>query len=130
MESELEDARRELETFQTATTGLDADYLRAGLDERIGVVKVAEVALEQALARSSVPAEIDEDWRTLPLEEKREILKGVLDAVFVRRGNGASDGGQVPVSNRTAIFPVGSFNDELPRKGKAWTATPFEWSST
>ena len=99
-----------------------------------GSLEAAERALVEAEDRlheltSSLTAEggpdvreLREDWPTLTLSERREILRAGIDAILVRRG--PSPGAKLPAADRILVLFRGDAPDVLVDNGHdsiAWT---------
>ena len=88
----------------------EADKLVGVLSERLGLVEVV--------------AEIEAEWPGMSVSERREVLHGAIDAVFLRSVGQVN----VPISERALILWRGEGPDDLPGPGRRGIAPrPFEW---
>jgi len=96
----------------------------AGLKARAQRVRDAQLDLAAVRAKHSLhtlppAAELEATWPEMDLDDKREIIGSVIDAVFVARG-------RLDVEERITICPAGTAPRRLPRAGdKGNQARPF-----
>jgi DNA invertase Pin-like site-specific DNA recombinase len=104
---------------------LGDDDFAAGLSARMEAVRDARLALAHERARHAQHAlptlfEIQRDWPSMALEAQRDIIRRVIDCVFVAPGQ------HVPIDERITICPTGTAPARLPRAGdKGGQARPF-----
>jgi DNA invertase Pin-like site-specific DNA recombinase len=102
----------ELAKFAADTTVRDAlgeSAYHAAIQSRAQGVATAKEALA-SLASNTVTLEGIETWDSLSVDERRRILGGAIDAVFIRRGSGVDD--------RSLIVWAGDLEGDLPASGK------------
>src|SRR4051794_2861225 len=87
------------------------------LDGYLVAVRNAESELETLNARVGVATEglTREVYEALPADDRREVLGGFLDCVFVRRSKGRGRNVD-PIDERTRVLWRGQAPDDLPRK--------------
>jgi DNA invertase Pin-like site-specific DNA recombinase len=74
----------------------------------------------RSLASNTVTLEGIETWDSLSVDERRRILAGAIDAVFIRRGSGVDD--------RSLIVWAGDLEGNLPTEGRRnGPLTPYVW---
>lgn len=75
----------------------------------------------RSLASSTATLEDVETWDSLSVDERRRILGGAIDAVFIRRGSG--------VDERSLIVWAGDLEGDLPAGGKrrGLPITSYAW---
>lgn len=115
----LEQARSDLDNFRrdrAARRKLGPEW-HDWLDEYIGAVREAEAELTQLDAQVGVVASglTRDHYLALPLDERREVLGGFIDGVFVRRSKGRGRNAE-PVANRSRILWRGQAPADLPRR--------------
>lgn len=103
-------ARRDLAVFLevTASAGLEADTLAAGIRQRQEAVRVADDEVRALVRERSLPHVGDPEvfWQGLSVEDQGEFLRGFIEAVVVRRvGRG---GTVVPVADRVRVLRAGA----------------------
>jgi site-specific DNA recombinase len=102
-----------------------ADGLRARA-ERLEQAEADVAELRERAAGSAIPAlaELDELWPELPVAERNRILRGAIDAVFVR----ATGRRNVAIGERAKLFWLGEAPANLPGPGRRGLApTPLAW---
>jgi hypothetical protein len=129
-ESAVADAEAELVAYRDSgaaavlgprfTEGLQARMLR--LEEAENMAS----ELSQKAGASNVPdvAELDKLWPDLSVRDRNQVLRGAIDAIFVR----ASGQANVPVADRTKIFWAGEAPAGLPGPGRrGLEIRPLAW---
>jgi site-specific DNA recombinase len=102
----------ELATFAADTTvreALGEASYHAAVKSRADGVAAAREAL-RSLSTSTATLAGVETWDDLSVDERRRILGGAIDAVFIRRGSGADD--------RSLIVWAGDLKGDLPTNGR------------
>jgi hypothetical protein len=102
----------ELATFAADTTVRDAlgdAAYHAAIKSRADGVNAARETLRSLASSTSVLSGI-ESWDRLSVDERRRILGGAIDAVFIRRGSGVDD--------RSLIVWAGDLEGDLPTSGR------------
>jgi site-specific DNA recombinase len=129
--AELETAQAELEDFRldTAARSKLGDEWHHWLDVYLGKVRDAGNKLERldelrGIAGSEGLAR--DHYLTLPTDERREVLSGFLDAVFVRRSRGRGRH-TTPTPERTRILWRGEGPTDLPRPRVPNVMRPFDF---
>ena len=105
----------------------DVKVAQAELDRRQERVEAAEAHLSDLLAGAEGmdTTAIVEAWPELTVPEKREILSGSIDVIFLRRSPNRSN---IPISDRALILWRGEGPDGLPGPGrKMIPLTPYDW---
>jgi DNA invertase Pin-like site-specific DNA recombinase len=101
----------ELASFASDTTARaalgDAAY-HAAMESRAQGVEAARDAL-RALSTSTASVNGVTNWDALSIDERRRILGGAIDAVFIKRGSGVDD--------RSLIVWAGDLEGDLPAGG-------------
>ncbi|UTI65575.1 recombinase family protein [Paraconexibacter antarcticus] len=126
---EAEEAEREMTIFRDdprIISVLGPDEFVAGLRTRAERVDSANRALIEARSQDSQllmpPTELRRMWPTLEVEEQKELLGSVWDAIFIRSGR------QDPIEDRLLFFMHGEKPDGGPtRKRKATEIRPLDW---
>ncbi len=67
-----------------------------------------------------------EHYNDLTVDEKREVLSGLMDVVFVRRSPGRGNRA-LPVADRARVLWRGEGPDDLPRTRIVNTIVPFDF---
>lgn len=103
-------ARRDLSVFLevTGSAGLDADTLATGLGQRQDALREAEQRYATLAAEHAVPVVDDPAslWDSLSVSERGQLLRGLVEAVVVRKvGRG---GKVVPVTERVRVLRYGA----------------------
>jgi DNA invertase Pin-like site-specific DNA recombinase len=104
---------------------LGEEAFAAGLGVRMEAVRDTRLALAHERARRAqheLPAlpEIQRDWPGMSLEEQRQVIRQLIDCVFVAPGRSKS------IDERVTICPTGTAPARLPRAGdKGNNARPF-----
>jgi len=102
----------ELAKFAADTTVRDAlgeSAYHAAMQSRADGVDAAREAL-RSLSTSTATLAGVETWDDLSVDERRRVLGGAIDAVFIRRGSGADD--------RSLIVWAGDLEGDLPTNGR------------
>jgi site-specific DNA recombinase len=102
----------ELATFAADTTVRDAlgdAAYHAAIKSRADGVTAARETLRSLASSTSILSGI-ESWDRLSVDERRRILGGAIDAVFIRRGSGVDD--------RSLIVWAGDLEGDLPTSGR------------
>ncbi len=102
----------ELATFAADTTvreALGEAAYHAAVKSRADGVAAARETL-RSLSTSTATLAGVETWDSLSVDERRRILGGAIDAVFIRRGSGADD--------RSLIVWAGDLKGDLPTGGR------------
>lgn len=127
----LEAAQAELEDFRQDTAArkkLGAAW-HDWLDVYLRNVKEAEIALGRIDELAGIAGSeglARDHYLALPIDERREVLGGFLDAVFVRRSRGK--GRHVdPTPERTRILWRGEAPADLPRQRVVNDIRPFDF---
>jgi DNA invertase Pin-like site-specific DNA recombinase len=112
----------ELAAFATDTTvreALGETAYHAAIQSRADGVSAAREMLRSLSASTTILSGI-ETWDDVSVDERRRILGGAIDAVFIRRGAGADD--------RSLIVWAGDLKGDLPIRGKRnGPITPYVW---
>lgn len=113
----------ELAKFAADTTVRDAlgeSAYHAAMQSRVQGVASARETL-RSLASSTATLEGIETWDSLAVDERRRILGGAIDAVFIRRGSGVDD--------RSLIVWADDLEGDLPAGGKrrGRPVTSYTW---
>lgn len=103
-------ARRDLNVFLevTASAGLDADTLSAGIRQRQEAVREADARVRVLERERGIPNVEDPEqfWGDMSVSEQGEFLRGFVEAVVVRKvGRG---GLVVPVADRVRVIRAGA----------------------
>ncbi len=120
LQTALAAAERELSAYvaTVSVSELGADLYRQGLEPRQADVEKARDALEAAATTApGLPdlVDVQEEWETFTIAEKRELLSAGLDAVFVAKDDGR------PVADRITLVWKGHQPElvaALPRRGR------------
>lgn len=126
----VDTAREQVELYIAADIGgvVGAERYRAELERRQAALAAAETELATAgRQQGALPAGIDlvSSWPDLELGEKRHILAGTIDAIFLRR---STRQGLSALSDRALILWAGEGPDDLPGRGrKIGALAPFDW---
>jgi DNA invertase Pin-like site-specific DNA recombinase len=115
------EAERELEAFLAGVSaaGISPDDYAAAARERRRAVEAArerlgELARRQTPVVSGDPVEL---WERLDVEQRNRLLRGLVEAVVVRRAGGR--GHVVPVADRVRVIAFGAGLVEATRRGGA-----------
>jgi site-specific DNA recombinase len=116
----LDRAREDFEDFRrdrSARRKLGPELWHEMLDDHLRAVRGAEAELNRLDARVGAVAEglTREHYLALPVPERREVLAGFIDTVFVRRSRGRGRNVD-PIDERTRILWRGQAPDDLPRR--------------
>lgn len=128
---EVDVARRELAAYLSAVSAADigADAFGAGARQRQDVVAQAEERLRHELAlQPGIPDEgtVDELWEGLDAHGRNALLRGLIEAVVVRRAGGR--GARVPLEDRVRVVGYGAGVAGLPVSGGAPVGVrPIVW---
>lgn len=123
-----ERAELELVAFRDAESVLGTHYL-PGLAERVRILDAAEarvLELQRAAGLDALPdvVTLHEAWEQMSLSQRRRVLSGGMDAVFlrsVRRRN-------VPIGERAVVLWRGEAPDDLPSLSRrGFTPREFRW---
>lgn len=127
IERELQAAEAELAAYQEVTSISEhgADVFMAGLNSR--VARVEDLRAELAHARSvhgggrELRSLLDE-WPSLDVEQRRHVLNGAIDVVWVRKG-------RHDLSSRVRVIAAGFGPTDLPRSGfrRQDRIVPVDW---
>jgi site-specific DNA recombinase len=108
-----------------------SDYL-AGLGARKAAVEQADAALGRLLATRPVglpdAASLRALWPELPVEQRQAVLRGVFDAVVVRKHPSRSR--RLAIEDRVMFIPAGTLGfEDLPRGSSrgGHICAPFDW---
>jgi DNA invertase Pin-like site-specific DNA recombinase len=98
------------------------------LDDYLRAVREAEADLERVDARSAAVSEglTRDHYLALPVLERREVLGGFIDCVFVRRSVGRGRNVD-PIDQRTRILWRGQAPADLPRRRVVNPVVPFDF---
>lgn len=105
----------------------DVTAAQAELDRRQERVEIAEAHLADLLESSegAGTAEILEAWDGLEIPEKREVLTGMVDVIFLRRSPNRSN---IPIKDRAIILWRGQGPAGLPGPGRKMVPlAPYDW---
>jgi hypothetical protein len=94
--------------------------------ERLEAAESTAQALRDRAGASSIPdvAELEAVWSDLSIGERNRILRGAIDAVFVR----STGRRNTPIADRAKVFWLGQAPPDLPGPGRRGHApTPFNW---
>lgn len=126
----LEQAREGLDDFKRdieARRKLGADW-HEWLDRYLEEVRSAEAELDRVTLQAGVvETGLTRDlYLALPIDERREVLAGFVDVVFVRRSRGR--GRHVdPMDRRVCVLWRGQGPTDLPRRRVANEIRSFDW---
>ncbi|MGI8462186.1 MAG: recombinase family protein [Solirubrobacterales bacterium] len=116
----LDDARGDLDVFKLDRTVRrkvgDADW-HEWLDAYLNAVREAEADLEKIDLRAGVATEglTRDHYLDLPVDDRREVLAGFVDCVFVRRSYGRGRSAE-PIADRVRVLWRGQAPVDLPRR--------------
>jgi DNA invertase Pin-like site-specific DNA recombinase len=98
------------------------------LDDYLRAVREAEAELQHVDARVSAISEglTRDHYLALPLTERREVLGGFIDCVFVRRSRGRGRNVD-PIDERSRILWRGQAPADLPRRRVVNPIIPFDF---
>jgi hypothetical protein len=103
---------------------------RAALDEAETALAAAEDRRDHLVASASQGGpdvrELREDWPTLTVEERREILRAAIDAVLVRRASRRT-APHPPVSERILVLFRGDAPAGLVDNGRSGAVGGWTW---
>jgi site-specific DNA recombinase len=110
---ELSVAQEELAAFAADLTArrVLGDGYHAALEARSKAVNDARAEMQKALGPAA-NMETDE-YHELPIDVRKRVLAGAVDAVIVKRGHA-----RIPVEDRVTILWRGEGPDDLPRRGR------------
>jgi hypothetical protein len=109
-EREVEEAERDRDNFATATAGMAPEDIRAGMTARVERVHATRRALAEARAASVPvpgPKNFADAFDSLPVEQRRHVLRASLGGVVVRKGAGP-DPERVRILEPGATVPLGA----------------------
>lgn len=118
-------AYRDDTKLSEALGGRDAALFIDGLKTRLEALTRAQETLERTIQyanAASIP-NLNQNWDDKPFEERREIVKALLDSVFVWR----KENSRIRVEERVVIYAKGEGPTDLPVKGRRYQATPLPW---
>ena len=126
----LQQARGDLDDFRrdrAARRKIGAEW-HDWLDEYLRAEREAAAELDRIEARSDVAAAglTRDHWSDLSPDERREVLAGFIDAIFVRRSKGRGRNVD-PISDRTRILWRGQAPADLPRRRVRNVIVPFDF---
>ncbi len=129
-EAAVKDAETELIAYRDsgAAAVLGARFTD-GLRARSEILDAAEERASELRDRAgatAIPdvAELDAIWPELSTLERNRILRGAIDAIFVR----STGRRNTPIDDRSKIFWIGSAPTDLPGPGRRGLAlTPLAW---
>jgi DNA invertase Pin-like site-specific DNA recombinase len=127
--AEIERAQDQLSTLESELATFAADTIvrealgesayHAAIQSRAQGVATARETL-RSLASNTTTLEGIETWDSLSVDERRRILGGAIDTVFIRRGSGVDD--------RSLIVWAGDLEGDLPVAGRQnGPVTPYAW---
>lgn len=129
-ESAAKEAEAELIAYRdSGAAAVLGPRFAEGLKARSARLDEAEEVVNQLRDRASgseVPdvAELDAVWPELSVAERNRILRGAIDAVFLR----SSGRRNTPIDDRTKIFWIGQAPADLPGPGRRGLApAPLTW---
>ena len=104
-------AEREMSAYLDAVSAADvgADAFRSGAQQRRAAVDDARAALHQVLALQTLPPEFKtgaEVWNSLDAQGRNALLRGLLEAVVVRRAGGR--GTRAALADRVQVVAFGA----------------------
>lgn len=126
IERELQAAEAELAAYQEVTSVSEhgADVFMAGMRSRIGRVEELRADLANARALHGGRGELRvllEQWPGLSVEQRRHVLGGAIDVVWVRKG-------RHDLASRVRVIAAGYGPGDLPRPGfRRLAVEPAEW---
>ena len=128
--AELEQARRDLDDFRAdraARRKLGVDW-HDWLDDYLRAVREAETELERLDRDVGIMREglTRDDYLGLAVDERREVLGGFIDVVFVRRSRGRGRHSS-PMPARTRVLWRGQGPLDLPRRRVVNPIISFEF---
>lgn len=128
--SVLEQARADLDDFRrdrAARRKLGAEW-HDWLDTYLAAVREAETELDRLNLQAGLGSEglTREHYLALPSGDRREVLAGFIDCVFVRRSRGRGRNVD-PIDRRTRILWRGQAPTDLPRRRVANVIAPFDF---
>jgi DNA invertase Pin-like site-specific DNA recombinase len=102
---------------------------QARLEELERALTEAEDRLHQLTASLAVAGpdvrELRDDWPSMTLAERREVLRAGIDAVLVRRGPSPTT--RLPAADRTLVLFRGTAPDGLADGGRSGPVTTWTW---
>lgn len=128
-EQRVQQAERELLVYQDSLiTEVGRELWLQGMRSRAEALEVAQRelgALEATARGAEMPlvAELKAMWPELSVGERRQVLSGAIDAVFLRSANRRN----VPVDERALILWRGEAPKNLPGPGRRVGVMPFVW---
>lgn len=126
-EAALAAAEAELSEYQRAVSvsGVGAEHFAAGMRDRVAAVETARRDLGQARVAQPTPAleEVESLWPALTVEERRQVLRGAIGVVWVRKG-------RRNVTERVRIVAAGFEPADLSRPGfRRAELRPVDWEA-
>ena len=128
---EAEQARADLDEFRRDTAArrkLGDDLWHDTLDGYLRAVHEAEARLERLSSQSSAVEEglTADHYLALDLPDRREVLGGFVDAVFVRKSRGRGRNVD-PIEDRVRVLWRGQAPADLPRPRRASEIVSFDF---
>jgi site-specific DNA recombinase len=128
----LQDAQENLNAFRENTEAIRllGDDWSTWLTQYVDAVSQAEQRIDALGARAAVGAHglTVEALRSLPREEKQQVVKAFVDVVFLRPAQGGRGRHASPVSDRALILWKGTGPSDLPRpRRRGGPIQPFPW---
>jgi DNA invertase Pin-like site-specific DNA recombinase len=123
---QLAEAEGELVAFQESTraAGVGAEHFAVGLRQRVERVERARRELARARAASGDQGRLADAvgvWSELSAEERRQVVRGAIGVVWVRRGRGVE-----PVE-RVRVIAAGYEPLGLSGPGRRAAMIPLDW---
>jgi DNA invertase Pin-like site-specific DNA recombinase len=120
----LADATDELEAFRDGADARDPDYWPGVRSRRAKIDELEDERVELARELNARPMPTPDVYRTLSVDERREVLTDLLDAVVVERAPARGVAGEISERVR-AIVPFGQSPIVLGRSGRPMPPRPF-----
>lgn len=122
--AKIDDASDELVAFRDGADARDPDYWPGVRARRARIDELEREQAELARQTSSSPAPTPDVYRTLDVDERREVLSDLLDAVVIHPAPGRGRMGLID-ERVAAIVPFGQSPIELGRSGVPMPPRPF-----
>jgi site-specific DNA recombinase len=132
----VQETEREVDDYISANlvSVVGQERFLAGLELRQNELERAKAELREARQATAfadtleLTGDLESDWPTLSVSEKRHLLTAAVDAVMVRSVRGS--GRAVPVQDRVLTLWRGEGPDDLPRRGRRVPLASFSWDES
>lgn len=124
LDVEIADAGEELAAFRDGGDARDPDYWPGVRSRRARIDELEDERVEIARSADARPMPTPDVYATLSVDERREVLSDLLDAVVIRRAPAKRVAGEI-AERVGAIVPFGQSPVELSRSGRPVPARPF-----